>query len=134
MERVKETVFYKSVLKELSYDFGNVYIFKGFVISELNRGICFNWEQHGQVIAQDVTCFLGSKGEDVVYIANRIHSYAVVPTDWIKFFKNQYNLRDYFIVSHNWISLINLTFEELFFKRKIKRFLTLKEAVNAIQL
>ena len=134
MISVKETSLYSEVLKELNYSFGNVFIFQGFVISEINRGSSLNWEEHAKVIVDDVFCFLGTNGNDLIYISHRINSYSVVPFDWNIFFKSNYQLKAYFIVSADRIRLLNSFVENLFFNNKIKRFRDLHTAVNSIKI
>jgi hypothetical protein len=131
---VKETNLYSEVLKELNYPFGNVFIFRGFVISEINRGISFNWIDHAKVIVDDVSCYLGTDGNDLIYISHRINSYAVVPYDWMQFYKNSYQLKGYFIVSNHKIRVLNSLLESLFFNNKIKRFKNLDVAINSIKI
>ena len=133
MLSVKETYLYNDVLKELNYPFGNVFIFEGYIISEITRGVIFNWENHAKKIVQDVTCFLGTNGSDLIYISHRINSYSVVPYDWINFFKSDYKLKGYFIVSENKVRILNSVFENLFFNNKIKRFNDLFTAINSIK-
>lgn len=134
MISLKETSLYSEVLKELNYPFGNIFIFQGFVISEINRGISLNWEEHAKVIVDDVSCFLGTNGNDLIYISHRINSYSVVPFDWINFFKSNYQLKAYFIVSENKTRLLNSFIESLFFNNKIKRFSDIHTAVNSIKI
>ena len=81
-------------------------------------------------MVEDVSCYLGTLGGDLIYISNRINSYSVVAADWMKFFKNYYFLKGYYIVDDKKVSNINLLIENLFFNGKIKRFDTLDEAVN----
>ncbi|MFD0835526.1 hypothetical protein ACFQ0I_07130 [Mariniflexile aquimaris] len=133
MISVKETYLYNEVLKELNYPFGNVFIFDGYIISEINRGIIFNWEDHAKTIVEDVFCYLGTNGEDLIYISHRINSYSVVPYDWIHFFKSNYQLKGYFIVSEHKVRILNSVFESLFFNNKIKRFNDLHTAINSIK-
>jgi hypothetical protein len=130
VKSVKQTDLYQEVLKEFNYSFGTVYIFNGFVVSEINQGVNFSWNNHAKPIIEDVACYLGTDGRDIVYISNRINSYAVVALDWLKFFKNNYYLRGYYVVSSNNIGYLNLLIEELFFKNKIKNFDSIYAAVN----
>jgi hypothetical protein len=127
---IKQTEIYTSVLKELNYPFGDIFIFDGFVVSEIKQGINFSWKEHARYIVEDVSCYLGTDGRDIIYISNRIHSYAVVALDWLAFFKNHYFLRGYFVVSSSKLSRLNMLIEELFFKNKIKNFDSIFEAVN----
>lgn len=132
MVSVRKTDFFNEVIKELNYPFGNVYIFEKFVVSELNQGETIGWEQT-KLIVDDVTTFFNSNGENVVYIANRINSYSVIATDWLKFFKQRYALKAYYIVSGNNVGTINSAIEKLFFKKKIKHFKSLDDAVKAVK-
>lgn len=133
MISVKESDFFKEVIKELNYPFGNVYIFEEFVVSELNQGETIGWEQT-KLIVDDVTLFFNSNGENVIYISNRINSYSVVATDWLKFLKQRYSLKAYCIVSGNNVGSINSAIEKLFFNKKIKHFKSLNEAVNFVKM
>ncbi|GAA4883630.1 hypothetical protein GCM10023311_02290 [Flaviramulus aquimarinus] len=130
MISVKQTNLYSEVLKELNYSFGDIFIFEGFIVSEIKQGINFSWNNHAKQIVEDVSCFLGTDGRDLVYISNRINTYAVVAIDWLKFFKNQYSLKGYYVVSNSKFSLMNLMVEELFFRNKIKNFKSIYSAVN----
>lgn len=134
MKSITEISLFTEVIKELNYPFGNVFVFEGFVVSEINRGISFSWENHGKVIVDDVSCFLGTDGTDLIYISNRINSYSVVASDWLKFFRNSYNLKAYFIISENHTGLLNSMIENLFFNNKIKRFNTIETAINSIKI
>lgn len=130
MTSIKETSFYKDVLKELHYEFADIFIFKGFVVSEIKEGISFNWDDHANHIIEDVTTFLKTNGSDIVYISHRINSYSVMPQDWIRFFKNSYDLKGYYVVSDKKTSVLGFMVENLFFTNKIKRFKSIHEAIN----
>ena len=130
MKSLKETNLYNEVIEELNYSFGTVFIFETFVVSEINEGVCLNWEDHGKVITEDVCYYLNTNGSNLIYIAHRINSYSVIASDWLKFFKSSYTLKGYYIVSENSSGLLNSMIENLFFKVKIKRFSSLDAAVN----
>ena len=130
MISINQTHLKTEVLKELNYSFGDVFIFKGFIVSEIKSGVNFSWSEHANQIVQDVSCFLGTDGSDLIYISNRINSYAVVAMDWLKFFKNSYVLKGYYVVSDSPIGKLNLMVESLFFKNKIKSFSSLYSAIN----
>jgi len=133
MVSLKETYLYSEVIKEFIYPFGNVFIFNGFVVSEINQGQIINWDNQAKLIVDDVSDYLGTNGSDIIYISNRINSYSVVALDWLKFFKHSYTLKAYCIVSQNKTGTLNAMIERLFYTKKIKHFSNLFEAVNFIK-
>ena len=130
MLSLKETQFYTEVLKELNYPFADIYIFDGFVISEIKEGTVFSWEDHAKRIVKDVSDFSGTDGSDIVYLSHRIHSYSLKPMDWIHFFKNSFDLGGYGVIGYNSLSFFNTVIENLFFNKKIRRFNDLKTAIH----
>jgi len=133
MVSVRETHIYAHVLKELNYPYADIFIFKGYVISEIKEGINFNWDQHAKHIIDDVVSFLGTDGSDIIYISNRIYSYSVMAQDWVKFFKHNYSLKGYYVVSDRKTSVLGFIIENLFFKNKMKKFASLYEAINWVE-
>ncbi len=130
MLSLKETPFYADVLKELNYSFADVYIFDGFVISEIKEGVVFSWEDHAKKIVEEVTAFAGNDGSEIVYLSHRIHSYSLKPMDWLHFFKNSFNLNGYGVIGYNSFSFMNTVIENLFFKKKIRRFNDIETAIQ----
>jgi hypothetical protein len=130
VQSIRETELYSEVLKELNYSFGDIFICNGFVVSEIKDGVSVSWKKHAQYFVQDIACYLGTDGKDLIYISNRIHSYSVKATDWLKFFKSDYAMKDYYVVSNSPMSKMNLMVENLFFGNKIKNFDSLSEAIT----
>ena len=130
MLSLKETQFYTEVLKEFNYPFADIYIFDGFVVSEIKEGVVFSWEDHAKRIVKEVTDFSKSDGRDIVYLSHRIHSYSLKPTDWIHFFKNSFDLKAYGVIGYNSLSFFNTVIENQFFKKKITRFKDLESAIQ----
>lgn len=130
MVSVRHSALYNNILEEFSYDFGTVFVFDGFVISEINQSITFSWEHHAKQIVEDVTAFFETDGTDIIYISHRINSYAVKPNDWLSFFKHSYSLKGYGVVVYTQGSVLNTVIENLFFIKKIKRFNSLDAAVQ----
>ena len=133
MKSIKDTNLYSEVIKELNYPFGNVYVFDGYLVSEINEGVIFSWEEHAEQIIEDVYYFLGTDLSDLIYISNRVNSYSIIATDWVKFFKNNHSLAGYYVVGQEKSSMINTIFENLFFKSKIKKFTSIKEAIEVVK-
>ncbi|WP_179337980.1 hypothetical protein [Winogradskyella ludwigii] len=130
MLSIKNTELNNEVLKEINYSFGNIFIFDGFVVSEINEGVSFSWEEHAKKITEDVSEFAKSKGDDLVLISHRIHSYSVKPTGWLQFFRSRLNLKGYCIVCYTGAGLANTVIEKLFFKKRIRHFSTIESAVQ----
>ncbi|MCD2259841.1 hypothetical protein [Psychroserpens luteolus] len=130
MISVKETPFYDKVLKEFNYDFGDIFVFDGFILSEMKEGLTIGWEEHMIRMSEDIAQFTGNDGSDFIYISHRIHSYSIMPSDWLKFFKHSYTLKGYGIVGYTQGSILNAVIENLFFHKKIKRFSNLETAIQ----
>ena len=130
MISIKQTKLYDDVLKELNYSFADVFIFDGFIVSEIKEGITFSWEDHAEPIVMDVFEFTKSNGDDLVYLSHRIHSYSVQPLDWLKFHTNDFNLKGYGVKGYIGKSFINTVMESLFFNKKIRRFGDLESAIK----
>ncbi|WP_178984777.1 hypothetical protein [Winogradskyella helgolandensis] len=130
MLSIKNTELNNEVQKEINYSFGNIFIFDGFVVSEINEGVSFSWEEHAKKIIDDVIEFTNSKGDELVLISHRIHSYSVKPTGWLQFFRSSLNLKGYGIVCFTGASLKNTAIENLFFKKRIRHFGTIESAVQ----
>lgn len=132
MISVKNTEIYSEIIKELTYDFATAFIFKGFVVMEVNEGVVYTWKNHGEQVVSDLSKHI-EKDEQIVYISNRINSYSVVAQDWIKFLTSKYGkqLKKIYVVSPNQKGSFNLMIERLFLNRKVQTFKTLKEAINS---
>ncbi|MDN3492392.1 hypothetical protein [Winogradskyella bathintestinalis] len=130
MVSIKQTCWYNEVLTELNYKFGNVFIFGGFVISEINEGVCFSWENHGKLIVDDVIKVTKNESSDLIYISHKINSYSVDPWGWLGFFRSNFNLNGYGVIGYTSHSFVNTVIESLFFKHKINRFSNLETAIN----
>ncbi|MCL5129469.1 hypothetical protein [Algibacter sp. L4_22] len=133
MISIMDTDFYPEVLKEFNYSFGDVFVFDKFVVSEIRQGVDFSWDNHAKAVIDDVFGFLGTPdGATINLISNRINSYSVMASDWVKFFKNSYFLNSYIVVSDK-ARLSNATIEKLFFKGTIKHFSQLEMAINFVK-
>lgn len=112
-------------LETIELSHSTYYLFKKFIVAEINEGVVYRWELAREVIdrAHD---FYGAKELALSYISNRINSYSVRPQDWLTFFKNDYNLRKIAFVTYTEIGYANIIFEKLFIKNRLKKFKTLR--------
>ncbi len=130
MKSVKKTLFYKEALHEINFSFGTYFLYDHFVIGEVKEDIIFNWDDHGKKLVENIADLYDHDGRDLVFISNRIYNYSVVPSDWIKFFKQRYRLKGYAIVSYSKTGFLNALLEKFFISTKFKRFDSLAKAVE----
>jgi len=130
MRYVKNSEFYRDAIHELNYTFGDFYLFEEFVIGEFKEDVLVTWDDHAKILVEDLTNLYDHNGENIVYITNRVHSYAVKPSDWLKFYKSDYKMRGYAIVSYTPKGLLNTLLEKLFIKSRFRSFESLEEAIN----
>tara|TARA_R110002051_G_scaffold95735_3_gene165762 strand:- start:9053 stop:9481 length:429 start_codon:yes stop_codon:yes gene_type:complete len=130
LNSVRNSSCYKDVIDELSFPFGNYYLFDGFVVAEINEGVVYSWEEHGKFVSMEIASLYNNKGGDLIYITNRIYKYAIKPTDWLKFFKEKYYIKAYAIISYSTTGCKNALIEKLFMPVKVYRFTTLESAIE----
>lgn len=114
--------------KKIEFPFGNVFITKQFVVSELNEGIHVDFDMVSELIAQ----FSEQIGNDIKigYIANRLNSYSFEPQLWLNF-NNDYDfLIASAVVTYSDFGYLNSSLEKHFFKKSLKRCHNLEEAIE----
>lgn len=113
--------------RKIELPFGNFYVTKQFIISELKEGIHVDHMVAGEI----VTRFSEEIRKDIKigYIANRINSYSFDPQVWVDF-NNEYDfLVASAVVSYTDFSHLNSTIEKHFFSKSMKRCRSLSEAI-----
>lgn len=127
MKRVRDIEFFKNIKEIREYEFGIFYFFDGLVISEMKEGVTMDWNMAKKAVAAAHEVI----GEDkpIAYISNRINNYYVVPSDWVKFYKNRHQLNFYSVVGNTKGSFASLILERMFFQNSIKQFSDLEEAI-----
>jgi len=107
-------------------DYSEAFIFDEFLVNQIREGITITRE-HNQKLKEVVDTHF--KGKAVVYISNRINSYAVDPFTYIETSKI-HNLLAIAIVSDNISFRESAAFESKFYKKPFKIFETLSEAIE----
>lgn len=130
LDKLKNSTYYKEALHELNYSFGDYYLFENFVVSEINEDVQYTWKNHGKKVVEEIFALYDNNGESLIYITNRINNYAVMPTGWITFFKDNYQLKGYGIVCYTQKGYENALLEKTFLKTKVKPFRSLNEAIE----
>ncbi len=129
MGYIKDSTFYQDAIQEMRFDCGTYYLFDTFIVSEIDEGIVFTWDDHAKPIVEELSELYDQKGDNLVLISNRVHSYSVKPSDWIKFFKSEYKLKGYAIVSYSRKGIIASLVEKLFMRSSFQSFGNLEEAI-----
>ena len=129
MVYVKDTKYYNDALHVMTYPSGTYYLFDTFVIAEMKEGIVYTWEDHARQIVEELTHLYDHNGENIVYISNRVHSYSTRPSDWIKFYRSDFKLRAYGIVSYSKKSLMTAVMEKIFMRNRFQSFTSLDDAI-----
>lgn len=127
--KFKEYIFFHEAFNELNYSFGSYYLFESFVVAEINEEVVYTWEEHGKLIADDISDLYENNGAELIYITNRINAYAVQPSDWIKFYKSSFKLRGYGIVNYTKSGYFNGVLEKIFANTPFRNFTSLDDAI-----
>lgn len=126
----EESLYYKKLNPHIiEMPFGRFYLCDGFLVSELNDGVHFDWKKIKIVMNKVIEYY----GNDTKwgYISNRINSYSMDPQTW-ELVDQTYNgvLRTGAIVYYNKMMFINAALEKRFAPVKVKSFRTLEEAIE----
>ncbi len=129
MGYLKDSSFYHEAISERRYDCATYFLFDTYIVAEIDEGIVYTWDDHAEPIVAELSELYDQKGEGLVLISNRVHSYSVKPSDWIKFFRSDYKLKGYGIVSYSRKGLIASLVEKLFMRNSFRNFDNLAEAI-----
>ncbi len=127
LKRVKDIPYFKNIREVREFEFGVFYFFDGLVISEMKKGVVFKWEMAVKVIKAAQEVF--GQNKPLAYISNRVNSYTVVPTEWLKFYTNRHKLEYYSVVGSTEGSLASIVLERMFFRESLKQFKDLEDAI-----
>ncbi|QLG45338.1 hypothetical protein [Costertonia aggregata] len=127
MKCVREISFFKNIREVREFEFGVFYYFNGLVIAEIKEGVVFSWKMADKALRAAYEIF-GTKSP-FVYISNRINNYYILPTDWIKLYTHRGNLKFYSVVGTTRGGYISLLIERLLFRKSIRKFSDLEDAV-----
>ena len=110
--------------------YANYYFFENYVISEVHEGETYNWEAAQELISLIYSHY--GENPSINLVSNRINNYALVPTDWIRFFNSKHSsfINSISIVTYNTSNLLNIMIEKLFIKMKVNHFNELDHAIN----
>ncbi|MFS4417962.1 hypothetical protein [Maribacter sp. 2307ULW6-5] len=127
MKNVKDIPYFKNIREVWEFEFGVFYFFDQLVISEIKEGVVFQWPMAKKAVEVAKKRY----GEDgvIAYISNRVNTYSVAPTDWLKFYINRAQIAYFCTVGSTKGSLPNKFLEQIFFKDSLRQFNDLEEAI-----
>ncbi|MFT6796294.1 MAG: hypothetical protein ACJART_001433 [Maribacter sp.] len=128
MQYVKQLDYFKNIREVREFEFGSFYFFDDLVISEINKGVFFQWKMAEKAV-KAAKAFYGEE-QPIAYISNRIHSYTVAPKDWLKFYSHRHELAYYSVVGNTTGSLPSALLEKMFFKGSLMQFNEIEEAIT----
>ena len=129
MPFLKDTPFYRESFQELNYEFGDYYLFESFVVAEIHKDVVFTWKDHGKVVAEEISHLYEQNGKGIVYISNRVNEYSRVPSDWFHFFRFNFFMKGYGIVSYSPEAKRTAILEKFFVRSKMQNFDNLDDAI-----
>lgn len=129
MNSLRETAYFREAFQELQYSFGTFFLFETFVVAEIDKDVVFSWKDHAKPVVEEITQLYEQRGQDIVYISNRINPYFVVPSDWLHFFKHNYSLKAYGVVNSVPTGRRNSILEKIFMRSKMQTFHNLEDAI-----
>lgn len=126
--RIDESNFEGKLQEYHLLDFGTIYFFENIIVSEINEGVIFSYKL-AEIIINLALSHYGTENT-VIYISNRVNSYSVKPTDWIKINNRFSNLVGVGVVNYTTFSRSIFAIEKLFSKRAFMGFDNLNEALR----
>ena len=112
------------------FDFGKVYFYHNFLITEIAEGVNFDHPMALQIaeVANNVY-----ENRPYGYIANRINSFSVQPSDYQKVKGDFVNLKVFCVVAYNDFQKKSIEVEQIFYHDTIYTFNSLDEAINFVE-
>ncbi|HEX9825026.1 MAG TPA: hypothetical protein VGA80_00375 [Flavobacteriaceae bacterium] len=126
--KFEDSKYFKLNHLKVEKPFGNFYLCDKFYISEFNEGVHCDWEMVQDVVEEIIG--LRENNASLGYISNRINSYSMDPQIWVKVHEEYDYIIACAIVSYNNMTFMNASLEKAFFKKSIKRCLSLDEAIE----
>ena len=112
------------LLDVLKTKIATVYFYEHLVVFEANEGAVISYSTSIQMLLKGIQIM---KNRPLVYIANRINSYSVNPTDF-KYLEAVPTLKGIAMVHYSDESKVNAAYEAKFFNKPIESFDSLNEA------
>lgn len=131
MISIERSSYSKHILKKVEFSFGDFYLCKDFIASEVREGVVFGIEEAAQVVDRAVI-FYETMGLEhrKLYIANRVNKYSVKPTGWFKFGHLKKYLYGYCVVDSTDNGIMSALLESKFVPFSFKSATSLEDAID----
>tara|TARA_R110000787_G_scaffold108621_5_gene217063 strand:+ start:7932 stop:8333 length:402 start_codon:yes stop_codon:yes gene_type:complete len=126
--KIEDSIHINLEHEEIILPFGKFYFFKNFAVSELKEGVHFDWNKV-KILADIMVNHYGAIN-NLTYISNRVNSYSIEPQSWLKFDKKYQLIKRTGIIAYDNKGGISVVLERLFSKGNIKKFRSLKKAIE----
>lgn len=126
--KIEDSKYINLEHEEVILPFGSFYFFKKFVVSEINEGVHFDWQK--VKILSDIMIVHYETENKLIYISNRVNSYSIEPQSWLKFDKKYQLFKKTGIIAYDNRGGLSVVLERLFSKGSIKKFRSLKKAIE----
>ncbi len=113
-------------MKTLQYPFGEIKVFRNYVIAVMKDGITVIPEFNEDLVEISKTYF---KSRPFGYITHRINSYGVNPLVYLETYKIE-NLAAFAVVTTKENQISNIKIEKIFMKFPFRHFTSLADAKN----
>ena len=131
MISIADSLYRNKILKKLDFHFGEFYLCKDFIVSEVFEDRVFGVEEASQVVDEAVAYYEKMEmNHKKLYIANRINKYSVKPTGWLKFGHLRKYLYGYCVVDDSKHGLLSAILESKFVPVGFKSVTTLEDAIS----
>ncbi|MEZ4779853.1 MAG: hypothetical protein R2786_10770 [Flavobacteriaceae bacterium] len=117
------------LLDILETKLANIYFYQNVVVFEAKEGATISYETSLPMLLKGIQIM---KNRPLVYIANRINSYSVNPTDF-KYLEAVPTIKGFAFVNYSEESRVNAKYEASFFKKPFQSFDSLEEAYQWTQ-
>ncbi len=125
-----EFVNEEDIVKRYDLELGKVTFYSNYLVIEVTEGICFDFNKAKEL---SILTDLHFKNKSFGYISNRINSYSLEPTDYMKIKEVFPNLKAFAAVVYNKLQQTSINIENMFLQEGIITFDDLEVAKNWIK-
>lgn len=125
---IKNALVYNKIIDARHFEIGDVYIFKNFVITQINHGKHVTINSSKELIDY-ISSIYGNK-KPFVYLSNRINKYSIELLDYPKHSNLFPNIIAYGVVGYSAFNKLNVNMENKFSIKPVFDFSSIEEAVN----